>query len=1163
MKPFVHLHTHSHYSLLDGLSKIDELIDAAKQNGMKSLALTDHGVLYGAIEFYEKAKKAGIKPIIGVEAYILPYGESMSKREGNTRIHHIILLAETSKGYKNLIKLVTKAHLEGFYYKPRIDWETLKDNKEGIIALSGCLSGEVSDALNIKQFDKAKKLATAFENILGRNNFFLEIQPHKHRVELNRDLIKLSRETGIPLVATNDIHYIHQEDDQAHDVLLCLQTKRKKADKDRMTMLGENYSFRGGEEMLELLSEVPESLDNTVLIAERCNVEIPLGHVIVPKFKTPNGESGSEYLERLCREGVIVKYGNKATKEVEERLSHELSIITKMGFENYFLVVNDFVAWAKEKGIVVGPARGSAGSSIVSYLLNITTVDPLEYNLLFERFMNPDRVSPPDFDIDFTDLRRDEVIDYVEKKYGKDKVAQVITFGTMAARAAARDVGRVMGLSYNFCDELAKMIPMFTDLSTALARVPELKTIYDTNDEARLLIDTALKLEGVARHSSTHACAVLITPEPLTEYTPLQYASGTGEREVVVSQYSLHPVEDLGLLKIDFLGLKNLTIMETARDIILKIHGITLDLDHLPLNDKKTFVLFQEGSTTGVFQLESSGMKRYLKQLKPTNINDIIAMISLYRPGPMELIPDYIAGKHKKKKIHYLAPALKPILEETYGIAVYQEQVMQIARVLAGFSYAEADMLRKAVGKKIKKLLDEQKFKLMEGMVNNGIDPVTAEQIWQFIEPFARYGFNRAHATGYAMIAYQTAWLKSHYPVEFMASILTSDQGDTDRIAFLVDECKAMSIEVLPPDINESFSTFTVVAESLTESSPRIRFGLAAIKNIGNAVVKDIIHERKANGPYKTIENFLERVKSKDLNKKTLESLIKSGALDAFGERNELLSNIETLLSFSREVTKSTALGQSSLFESSSVMLPHYLKLRPAKPSEKKERLSWEKELLGLYVTEHPFTQFETKLSGNVLRIADLPEYKERGSVAIGGVVASAKRVVTRSGESMCFANIEDSRGHVEAIVFPGTFEKTRHLLVPGIMVIIVGKVSDKDGEIKIIADEIAELTDETLPTIKSELSKKHLSSAREKENQKSVAIEISTTFSQELSQKLRSFFFRYPGRFQVYLKLLDEKSATTKRIRTRYRIDFNEAIQKQIEEIVHPFRVHIEEKTV
>jgi DNA polymerase III subunit alpha len=1157
LKEFVHLHTHSHYSLLDGLAKIDELIAKAKGDGMKSLALTDHGALYGAIEFYQKCEEAGIKPIIGQEMYIAPYGTKLDEKDMHNRYHHLILLAETTEGYNNLIKLTTIAHLEGYYYKPRIDWEVLEKHKKGLIALSACLGGEIADAILNRQNVKAKELAETFSSIMGKNNFFLEMQPHdvggKQKI-VNIALKKIARDTGIPLVGTNDSHYLNPEDDQAHDILICLGTKRKKAEKDRLTMLGENFSFKLQQEMIDSFSDCPEAVANTVAIAKRCDVKIPLGQIVLPEIETPGNKDPHLYLAELCKEGLATRYTKPYSKEVRERLEYELSVIKKMEFSTYFLVVRDFVHWAKEHGIIVGPARGSAASSIVSYLLGITSIDPLHYNLLFERFLNPERISPPDFDIDFADVRRDEVIAYVEEKYGKDHVAQVITFGTMAARAAIRDVGRVMGLSYSFCDQIAKLIPMFSSLTDAL-KIPELKEIYENNEEAKVLIDYAKKLEGVARHTSTHACAVLIVPKPLTTYTPVQHASS--DDSALVSQYSLHPVEDLGLLKIDFLGLKNLTIIETAIEIISKIHGKTINTNDIPLDDKKTFTIFQKGLTTGVFQLESSGMKRYLKQLVPTDIEDIIAMISLYRPGPMELIHDYIAGKHGTKKIHYLVPELKPILEVTYGIAVYQEQVIQMARTLANFSYAEADVLRKAVGKKIKNLLDEQKTKMIQRMIENKIDARTADMIWQFIEPFARYGFNRAHAAGYAMIAYQTAYFKAHYPVEFMASLMTADHGDTDRIAFLVEEALSMGIEVLPPDVNESFSSFTVVAESLKIKTPRIRFGLLGIKNVGSNVIKELIKERKEGGSFKNVEDFLERVHTKDMNKKSLESLIKSGAMDCFDERNKMLLNMETLLTFVRSIGKDNT-KQGSLFDSADVMIPHQLILHEGVEATKKEKLSWEKELLGLYVTEHPFKEHREDFISYIQTIKSVQSSRTKAKLAIGGVISLIKRVVTKNGDLMGFVKIEDETGSIEVIVFPKVFEKTRELLFEGNLVIVIGKLSDKDGETKMLADEIAVLTDDTQNMII-----KHLQSARIQTSgmistqhelpKHKVAFSLTKERIQSIKDRLKEVFTQHPGTYPVYLKIVDEKNTqiVKERIMTSYHINFNDSIRRQLEGIV------------
>lgn len=832
---FSHLHLHSHYSLLDGLPKIDELIQKAKDCNMQALALTDHGVMYGVIEFYKKAKSEGIKPIIGSEVYIAPYGRHSRRPRIDEKRYHLILLAKDKTGYENLIKLTTKAHLEGFYYKPRVDWELLERYSQGLIALTGCIKGEIPQAIIEDKIEEAKNLVKKYQELFGSENFYLEVQHHPSIPDyekVNQVFFDWSKKYGLPVVATNDIHYLEKQDAEAQDILLCLQTKKKKEDKKRLCMLGADFSFRSPEKMAEDFKDYPEALENTQRIVEACNLEIELGKIKLPHFEVPNGKSADEYLKELCEKGLEKRYGQttrkleseeaeklesasklpscQASKLISDRLKYELSIIERTGFATYFLIVQDFVNWAKDHGIVVGPGRGSAPGSLVSYLLNITDIDPLKYDLLFERFLNPERISMPDMDLDFADDRRDEVIKYIEKKYGHNHVAQIATFGTMAARSAIRDVGRVQGLPYSFPDKLAKMIPFGQSIDEALKIVPELKEIYENDPQAKELIETAKKLEGVARHISTHACGLVITKETLDHYVPLQHP--TQNDEIIVTQFEMHAIEALGLLKIDALGIRNLRVIQNTLDLIKQNHKIEINLDEIPLDNKKTFDIFCEGKTTGLFQFESSGMKRNLKQLKPNQMEDLIAMVALYRPGPMEWISDYIAGKQGNKKISYLHPRLEPILKKTYGIAIYQEQVMEIAKELAGFTLSEADTLRKAVGKKIHRLLVSQKEKFIQGCINNNIPKNIAEEIFAFIiEPFAGYGFNRSHAVSYALIGYWTAYLKANWPEEFMASLLTSDQGDTDRIAIEVEETRQMGIEVLPPDINESFENFTVV----------------------------------------------------------------------------------------------------------------------------------------------------------------------------------------------------------------------------------------------------------------------------------------------------------------------------------------------------------------
>lgn len=1172
---FTHLHVHSHYSLLDGLSKIDDLIARAKDYNMKSLAITDHGVLYGAIEFYQKAKKAGIKPIIGVEVYVAPNGRHSKNVRTDERPYHLVLLAENNIGYKNLLKLVSIAHLEGFYYKPRVDWEVLEKYHEGLIATSACLAGEIPRLILNGDMEKVKETIKKYQEIFGKDNYYLEVQYHPsipEQEQVNNKIFEFSKELDVPVVLGVDTHYLYKEDDIAQDVLLCLQNKTKIDDKDRgLCMMGEDYSFGSFEKGMEHFKDHPEIFANTMKIAERCNVEIELGNIQLPYFEVPEGKTPDIYLRELCEAGFFNRYGITKDnlgdrQDVIERLDYELSVIKKTGFASYFLIVQDFVNWAKNNSIVVGPGRGSAAGSIVSYLINITDIDPIKYELIFERFLNPERISMPDIDLDFADTRRDEVLRYVEDKYGKDHVAQIITFGTMAARAAVRDVGRVLGLSYSHCDRIAKMIPMFTKLDAALKMVPELKQAYENEEDTKKLLDLARRLEGVARHSSTHACGVLITKNPLTEYVPLQYAS-SGDK-TIVSQYSLQPVEALGLLKMDFLGLKNLTILENTIEILKKGKGIEISLNNLPLEDKKTFQLLQKGLTTGVFQLESSGMKRYLKQLKPTHFEDIIAMVALYRPGPMEWIPDYIAGKHGRKEIKYLHPKLEPILNKTYGVAIYQEQVLQIARDLAGFTLGEADVLRKAVGKKIVKLLEEQRKKFIEGCIKNGIDETTAQHIFEFIEPFAGYGFNRAHATCYAMIAYQTAYMKANYPKEFMAALLTAEENDIDRIAVLVEECNQLDIEVLPPDINESFKQFTAVMEP---GESRIRFGLLAIKNVGENVVQTIINERRENGKYKNLEDFLTRVKTKDLNKKSFESLVKCGAMDKLGERNQLLQNLEKILTFVREIHNEIDNGQSNLFGlSPNLAIEPSLNLEEAGIASDKQKLSWEKELLGLYVSEHPVNEFAGYFNKITVSIGNLNKSLNNKFVNVLVVVDKVKKVLTRNGKQMIFARIEGSSGSTEAIVFPKILQENYDIWQEGKIVIINGKVSDKDGELKILVEKVKELNEDNRQEIYQEFSQKYPradnlnnqpSGASQEnsfvhslgENYKPsvpfVAINLSGIVNGQVIKKLKEFCANNQGNYKVILQI--NNGSGPKKIETNFIINFNDKIKGNIEEIV------------
>jgi len=1058
MPKFTHLHVHSHYSLLDGLPKISGILDYAQSLGMDSVAITDHGVMYGAIEFYKLASKKGIKPIIGSELYLAFERMDQSRPHIDDKRYHIILLVKNETGYKNLVKLVTKAHLEGFYYKPRIDQELLEKHAEGLICLSACLQGKIPQLILAKKIEEAEKLAKRYQEIFGKGNFYLELQHHpniKEQAIVNKALISMSKKLGIPLVATNDSHYLKPEDAKAQDILMLINTGADKDDPERLTMMSDDFSMKTPEKMIEDFKEVPEAIENTQKIKELCNFNFELGKTILPKFEPPDEKTPNAYLRELCEQGLEKRYGSpaKITPEIKERLEKELSIIEKTDFASYFLIVRDFVKWAKENKIVVGPGRGSVAGSLVAYLLEITEIDPLKYNLLFERFLTAERYTPPDIDLDFADTRRDEVIKYVREKYGEKRVAQIITFGTMAARAAVRDVGRALGYSYGYCDSIAKMIPMMSSLDETLSKVQDFKKLYQEDEKAKILIDYAKELEGVARHASTHACGVVISKEPLENIVPLQHP--TQNEQIIVTQYDMYSIEDLGPLKMDLLGLKNLTIIENILNLIEKDHKIKIDLSTIPLDDAKTFELFQNAQTTSVFQLESSGMKRYLRELRPTHIEDIVTMIALYRPGPIELIPEYIKRKHGKKKIEYLHPLLEPILKDTYGIMIYQEQLMQVARALAGFSLTEADVLRKAVNKKIESLFLEQKEKFINGAINNKIPKDTVEKVWEWILPHAKYGFNKSHSVCYAIIAYQTAYLKAHYPVEFIAAVLASEKADVERTGFLIEESKKMGIVVLPPDINESEETFTVVEEN------QIRFGLGAIKNVGHNVVSSIVQERKTKGPFASIANFVERIEAKDLNKKSLESLIKAGAFDKIAERKQLLVNLEKLLEWKREIQKNKSTSQRGLFDKEN--FNNNIPLEPSPPATKKEKLGWEKELLGLFVTSHPLEDFKEILIQKAQPIAKIAKnvFGIGKQVKILGIISNVKRIITKTGKPMLFLTVEDYTDKIEVVAFPRIVERNSTSFQKNKIVLVSGPVDTKDGICKIICENIEEIVEE------------------------------------------------------------------------------------------------------
>ncbi len=1160
---FVHLHVHSHYSLLDGLAKIDDLLDRAKELGMDALALTDHGVLYGAIEFYQKAKDRGLKPIIGCEMYMAPNGRKNKRPKIDDARNHLILLAKNEKGYKNLMKLVTIAHLEGFYYKPRIDKEILRQHSEGLIGLSACIEGEIPSLILSGKREEAEKAALEYEDIFGKGHFYLEIQDHPkfpNQKIASDALIEISRKTGVPLVATTDLHYVNLDDAPIQDILLCVQTNRKVTEANRMNLMDFELHMRSPQEIQKGFGHIPEAIENTVKIAEMCDLEIELGNTKLPFYTVPEGYTPDSYLLKLCEKGLAHRFGKDITKEHRDRMDFELSVIEKTGFASYFLIVQDFVNWAKEKGIVVGPGRGSAAGSFVSYLLSVTNIDPIEYNLLFERFLNPERISMPDIDLDFADTRRDEVLAYVREKYGNDHVAQIITFGTMAARAAVRDAGRALGYPYDFCDRTAKLIPANMTIKDSVAGVPELASLYNADPAAKKLLDSAARLEGVCRHASMHACGVVITPEPVVNYSPLQYVAG--DTENVVTQYSASTkssyVEKIGLLKMDFLGLKNLTIIQNAIKIIEKTRNVKINIDEIPFDDKKSYELLQSALTTGVFQLESGGMKRYLKQLKPTTFEDVIAMVALYRPGPMDWIPDFISRKHGRKKITYVHPKLEPILKNTYGVAVYQEQVMQISQALAGFSLSEADILRKAMGKKIPELIREEKIKFINGCLENGIERKIAEKVFAFIEPFAGYGFNRSHAACYALIGYQTAYLKSHYPTEFMAALLTADQQDIDRIAIEVEECRIMGIEVLPPNVNESFVSFTAISK--TGVKDNIRFGLGAIKNVGKNVARIIVEERKQNGKFKSLTDFIERIQTKDLNKKSLESLAKAGAMDELGERNQLLANVESILNYSKDFQRNLASNQISLFssDSASMKLPE-ISLAPAEPAKKMERLSWEKELLGLYISDNPLEEYLDFFRHFSTPVSQIDQSQVGQTVTIGGIIDKIKKIFLKSQKNMAFVSLEDASGQkMEIIVFPRVMEQYGALWQEGNVVLATGKISDKDGTLKLLCDEVRKVSQDEIERYEA-LEKQRKTEVEHEKNSRHIVISLPESASSELLREVSAILGEADrGESKIFLELGNAASNSPSRLETPFRISYTEEVARALEKAIKEIKIRI-----
>lgn len=1159
--PFVHLHNHSHYSLLDGLSRPEELIKTAREQESPAIALTDHGVMYGAIEFYKAAKQQDIKPIIGCEAYIHPV--SRFNRDRNSKYFHLILLAYTNEGYQNLIRLTTLAHLEGFYYKPRIDFELLQEYGRGLIGSSACLQGQIPHALGEGQEDKAYEILKKYQTVFGKENFFLELQHHPNiplQATVNQKLIALSEATNCPLIITNDAHYINKNDAPAHDVLICIQTQKKVTDHNRLKYL-DDFSLRHPSEILQAFPEQETALQNTIEIAQRCNISIKLGQNLMPSFQTPFNKGPSDYLQEICYEGLIKRYGDNPPTTAKNRLEYELKIIQDMGFATYFLIVHDIVAFAKSRNIVVGPGRGSAAGSMVAYSLDITNLDPLQYGLLFERFLNPERISMPDIDIDFADNRRNEILDYVNQKYGKDHVAQIITFGTMAAKAAVRDAGRALGYPYSEVDRIAKMIPppvlgKHRPLKKSLQTDPDLKQLYEKDPSAQKILDTAIKLEGTIRHAGTHACAVIISKEPIVQYCPIQKAPGQ-EEDVQITQYSMKPLEEIGLLKMDFLGLKNLTILETTIKLVKQHRDIDIDLNHLPMDDSQTFTLLQNGETTGVFQLESAGMKRYLKDLQPTSFEDIIAMISLYRPGPMEWIPDYINRKHGKKEVKFLHPSLESILKETYAIAIYQEQILEIAQKFAGFSLGEADLLRRAIGKKIAKELASQRKKFIDGAIKKGNPEKLAAEIFEdVIEPFAGYGFNKSHAACYAMISYMTAYLKANFRVEFMAALMTSDSENTDRIVIEINECERLGIKVLPPSINQSWNSFTAI------DNHTIRFGLNAIKGLGSQTTESILDERRRQGPFKNLENFLRRLPPKLINKKNIESLVYSGALAEFAETNTVIENLEGILKFAKSSQIPEVTEQIGIFDLLSTDKDEHinLKLRPAAPLSQLEKLTQEKKYLGLYVSGHPLDGLRLYFRKKTHLINRLSKKETGNIVKIGGLVNNLKKILTKNNQSMLYGTIEDPTSSINFIVFPKTYLAYRDVFKEDEILIITGKLEERRGEFQLICQEAKSISLEKIienakneglfdATDKVIRIKENGVNNQEESGNSPFIIRIPDFIQEKNLLSLKQVLNQNRGENQVEIHILSPDN--TKKIRLPYGVNLNSELKNKIRSLI------------
>lgn len=1145
-KKFVHLHLHTEYSLLDGFVKLDELFDKVKELNMDTVAITDHGSMFGVVNFYKKAKEKNIKPIIGCEVYTAQRRLTDKSSVKDKSIGHLILLVKNEVGYKNLIKLVSLAYRKGFYYKPRIDYDVLEKHSEGLIVLSACLAGDIQKSLLDGNYQKAKKIAIKLKKIF-KNDFYLELQDHKipEQKKVNRELIKLSKETNIKLVATNDVHYLNKEDSTIHDALLCIQTGKIMEESQRMKFPSDEFYLKSYDEMYDIFENVENALDNTLEVAEKCNFDFDFSKMHLPAYTIQSNLSSAEYLKTLCYQGLEKRY-KTISDELKERLESELSVIEEMGYEDYFLIVWDFIKYAKENGIFVGPGRGSAGGSLVSYCLRITDVDPIKYGLIFERFLNPERITMPDIDIDFEDTRRQEVIDYVINKYGSENVSQIITFGTMAARAAVRDVGRVLNINYSKVDRVAKTIDRRNSLKDEIKENEKLKDLMYNDEEIKMIIKFAMRLEGIPRHASTHAAGVVISKKPVDFYVPLYVQDGS-----VSTQYDMTLLEELGLLKMDFLGLRNLTTIKNALSIIEKTKGEVIDIDTLDLTDDKTFELIAKGNTLGIFQLESTGMIRFMKQLKPKNIEDIIAGISLYRPGPMESIPKYIENRNHPENIKYLHPLLKPILEVTYGILVYQEQVMEIVRKLAGYSYGRSDLVRRAMSKKKMKVMEKEREIFIHGQVNKkgevlvdgclrrGVSEKVANIIFDDMIDFARYAFNKSHAAGYAMIAYQTAYLKTHHTVEFMAALMTSVLGNHTKLSLYIQNAKKMGIELLKPDVNYSYKNFAV-------EDGNIRYGLHAIKNVGTGIIKEIILKRKS-GSFNSFTGFCERIEPSELNKRDIESLIKAGAFDEFGlYRSQLLAIFDRVVSSIHDSSRKNVKGQVSLFEvNESLISNNIINYDIPNIDELRENilLQFEKEVLGIYLSSHPFSKWRIKF--DEFKIQNIGEFIEKvkgkeeiydnKQVVLIGMISKFNLKVTRNSNEMAFITIEDIYNEQDVIVFPKTFNRVKNVLKLNNPVIIKGKINFDDSDVpKIIAIKIEKITDELVKKMKN--------------NNRKFYIKVKQYNEYDVT-RIKDVLKNYPGKKSVILYFEDLNKKYT--LKSEFNIQYSDELKKEIEVIV------------